>query len=139
MLAMMIRFLCLSAACRTTSLPVKLVDTDSTVFSRIVLTPRAAAMCITRSDCSVNLLTRALSRISPWWISTLLCKWAMLDSWPVERLSRITGVSPCAIRASQRCEPMKPAPPVRNTRMGQSYVFFLYPLGQTGLTAVTFF
>ena len=44
----------------------------------------------------------------------------MFESWPVERLSRITGVSPWASRASHRCEPMKPAPPVRNTRMGQS-------------------
>ena len=117
---MMIRLLCFRAACKTTSDPVKLVETDSTVFSRIVFTPRAAAMCRTRSDCSVSLLTSAASRISPWWISTLSWMWAMLDSWPVERLSRIIGVSPWASRASHRCEPMKPAPPVRNTRMGQS-------------------
>ena len=117
---MMMRLLCLRAACKTTSLPVKLVETDSTVFSRIVLTPKAAAMWRTRSDCSVSVLTSAASRMSPWCISILFWMWAMLESWPVERLSRITGVSPWAMRASQRCEPMKPAPPVRNTRMGQS-------------------
>ena len=41
---MMMRFLYLVAALRTTSDPVKLTDTDSIVFSRMVLTPRAAAM-----------------------------------------------------------------------------------------------
>ena len=37
-------FFSLVAAVRTTSEPVKLVETDSIGFSRIVLTPRAAAM-----------------------------------------------------------------------------------------------
>jgi len=41
---MMIRLFNLVAAFRTTSEPVKFVETDSIGFSRIVLTPRAAAM-----------------------------------------------------------------------------------------------
>ena len=41
---MMMRFLYLVAALRTTSEPVKFTDTDSIVFSKMVLTPRAAAM-----------------------------------------------------------------------------------------------
>ena len=41
---MMIRLFSLVAAFKTTSEPVKLIETDSIGFSRIVLTPRAAAM-----------------------------------------------------------------------------------------------
>ena len=41
---MIMRLSNLVAAVRTTSDPVKLVETDSIGFSRIVLTPRAAAM-----------------------------------------------------------------------------------------------
>jgi len=37
---------------------------------------------------------------------------------PVERLSRIMTLSPRAMRASARCEPMKPAPPVMKARIG---------------------
>lgn len=37
---------------------------------------------------------------------------SMLDLFPVDKLSRTTTSSPCAIRASERCEPMNPAPPV---------------------------
>jgi hypothetical protein len=43
-LAMMMRLFSLVAAVRTTSEPVKLVETDSIGFSKIVLTPRAAAI-----------------------------------------------------------------------------------------------
>ena len=41
---MMMRFLNFVAACKTTSDPVKLTETDSIVFSRMVFTPRAAAI-----------------------------------------------------------------------------------------------
>ena len=113
----MMRFLYLVAALRTTSDPVKLTDTDSIVFSRMVLTPRAAAICRTRSDFSTRDSTSAWSRISPWWISSWSLMWAILAADPVERLSRMLTWSPRAIRASARWEPIKPAPPVINTRM----------------------
>jgi len=41
---------------------------------------------------------------------------------PVDMLSRIVTVSPRAIRASARCEPMKPAPPVMNARIETVYL-----------------
>src|SRR5262245_61249630 len=41
----------------------------------------------------------------------------MLSSLPVERSSRTSTSSPRSRRASARCDPMKPAPPVINTRM----------------------
>ena len=63
---MRIRFWCFKAALSTTSLPVKLVDTDSTVDCKIVLTPSAAAMCRTRSDFDTNFSTNDVSLMSPW-------------------------------------------------------------------------
>ena len=66
---MMMRLLSLVAAFSTTSEPVKFVDTDSIGLSKIVFTPRAAAMCKTRSAGAINFSTRSTSRISPWWIS----------------------------------------------------------------------
>src|SRR5215469_18916689 len=42
---------------------------------------------------------------------------AKLASFPVNRLSRQSTEWPSAIKASQRCEPRKPAPPVTTARM----------------------
>ena len=47
--------------------------------------------------------------------------WAILAADPVERLSKMVTWSPRAIRASARWEPIKPAPPVINTRMRRVY------------------
>src|SRR5262245_36260367 len=41
----------------------------------------------------------------------------MLSGEPVMKLSAHTTVQPCSRRNSQRCEPMKPAPPGMRTRM----------------------
>jgi len=43
-------------------------------------------------------------------------RWAMLPLDPVLKLSRILTSSPLATSTSQRWEPIKPAPPVINTR-----------------------
>jgi hypothetical protein len=40
---------------------------------------------------------------------------------PVDRLSRIVTLSPRAMRASARCEPIKPAPPVMRTCITSVY------------------
>src|SRR5258705_12218228 len=42
--------------------------------------------------------------------------WAILSALPVRRLSMHTTSQPLSRRRSQRCEPMKPAPPVTSTR-----------------------
>src|SRR5579859_4610008 len=44
-------------------------------------------------------------------------RWAMLRRLPVSRLSTQTTWWPSASSASQRCEPMKPAPPVTKIRI----------------------
>lgn len=41
---------------------------------------------------------------------------------PVDRLSRMVTLSPRAIRASAKCEPMNPAPPVINARIRRVYL-----------------
>ena len=46
--------------------------------------------------------------------------WAILAADPVDMLSRIDTWWPSLSKASQRCEPMNPAPPVMKTRMGRS-------------------
>ena len=86
---MMMRLFNLVAAFKTTSEPVKLIETDSIGFSKIVFTPSAAAMCKTRSAGAINFSTSAASRISPWWISIWSLMWSMLASDPVDMLSRI--------------------------------------------------
>src|SRR5579859_456498 len=44
-------------------------------------------------------------------------RWAMLRRLPVSRLSTHTTWWPSASSASQRCEPINPAPPVTKTRI----------------------
>ena len=50
----------------------------------------------------------------------------MFSSEPVDRLSRIVTLSPRAMRASARLEPMNPAPPVMKARMGLSLSFSFF-------------
>src|SRR4030095_9573945 len=44
-------------------------------------------------------------------------RWAMFSSRPVDRSSRTATSSPRSRRASARCDPMKPAPPVIRARI----------------------
>ena len=62
---MMMRLLNLAAAFNTTSLPVMLVDIDSRGDSRIVLTPRAAAICRTKSASFVSFSIKSMFLMSP--------------------------------------------------------------------------
>src|SRR5262245_33931177 len=59
-----------------------------------------------------SLLTVSMKYSKP--CRSLRC--AMLSIDPVDRLSRIRTSWPCASRASERWEPMKPAPPVTRAR-----------------------
>src|ERR1700679_887100 len=47
----------------------------------------------------------------------------MLRREPVKKLSRQRTSAPCAIKRSQRWEPIKPAPPVTNTRLSTDIYF----------------
>jgi len=96
------RLLNLVAAWRTISEPLKFRSMDSSVCSMMFLTPRAAAIWKTMSDCSTNFSTSALSRISPSWTSIFPCRCAMFLADPVLMLSRIVTSSPRAIQASAR-------------------------------------
>ena len=96
------RLLCLVAALRTTSDPLKLRSMDSMVCFMMFLTPRAAAMWKMVSESFTSLSTSSLSRISPSWMVIFPWRWLMLFREPVLILSRIVTVSPRAMRASAR-------------------------------------
>src|ERR1700694_5812061 len=55
-------------------------------------------------------------------------RWRMLRRLPVDRSSRAVTSSPCRIKLSTTCEPMKPAPPVTSTRMSGGLCFRAGPL-----------
>ena len=93
---MMIRLLKFAAALRTTSLPVMLVLIDSSGDSRIVFTPKAAAICRTRSASLVRDSTSSMFLISPSTVVVLPSRCAILVFDPVEKLSRIVTWSPAA-------------------------------------------
>ena len=110
-----------AAAINTTSLPVKFVEIDSIGDSKIVETPSAAAICKTTSAPATAFSITATSRISPIMVSIFASRWAMLVREPVLRLSKMVTLSPRPTRASQRWEPINPAPPVINTRIPKPY------------------
>jgi len=99
---MMRRLLYLVAAWRTISEPLKFRSMDSSVCSMMFLTPRAAAIWKTVSDCSTNFSTSALSRMSPSWTSIFSCRCAIFLAEPVLMLSRMVTASPRATQASAR-------------------------------------
>src|SRR5438067_8311121 len=111
-------FFFLLACFNTASVPCTLVSIVWTGCSTISFTPTAAAKWKTTS-------LRSMSSASSGSLFTVSMKYskparpfrcAMLSIDPVERLSRMRTSCPWSSSASERCEPMKPAPPVINAR-----------------------
>src|SRR6267142_5095199 len=111
-------FFFLFACFSTTSVPCTLVSIVWTGCSTISLTPTAAARWKTTSLRSISsassgsLLTVSMKYSKP----DRPFKRAMLSIDPVDRSSRISTSWPWSSNASDRWDPMKPAPPVINAR-----------------------
>src|SRR3954447_10814289 len=92
-------------------------------------TARWAARWNTTSTSSTALVTTALSATSP---SISSAPGGTFSRYPVERSSSTRVGCPSATRRSARLEPMKPAPPVTSTFMGQAATPF-----RSGASATT--
>ncbi|MOA34271.1 hypothetical protein D3C78_1556370 [compost metagenome] len=87
----------------------KLLWWVATGSSTEACTDATAARCATAWQPLTASRRRAASATSPSNSSTAAGRFSRL---PVDRLSSTRTLKPCASKASARCEPMKPAPPV---------------------------
>src|SRR3954463_10506861 len=121
--AMTTSFFFLFACFSTTSVPCTFVSIVYTGCSTISLTPTAAAKWKTTSLRSISsassgsLFTVSMKYSKPG--RPLRCEMLSID--PVDRLSRISTSCPFSSNASERWEPMNPAPPVINARTRLSF------------------
>src|SRR5439155_12291554 len=101
----------------TFSVPWMFVTSVCTGSSTISRTPTAAARWKTTSQrCTSSFTTDDFSTESTIrWKSRRSRRCATFRSEPVERSSRTKTSQPCSSSSSDRCEPMKPAPPVIRT------------------------
>jgi hypothetical protein len=109
-----VSFFFLAALERTISVPRILVSIVRTGLSMIWKTPTDAARWMTTSAWSMSSAASEVLKI----VSTvrrkrgLALSSATLSTAPVERSSRTRTSCPSARSLSERCDPMKPAPPV---------------------------
>src|SRR6266446_6970898 len=112
---------CSASASSRTAVPNEFADVYSASSYIDCPTPTRAARCTTESTPSSARPTASASRTSPGTSSTSLLRYTGRTASPctcgISESSARTR-SPRASRASARCEPMKPAPPVMRTVSG---------------------
>src|SRR3989339_232637 len=117
-------FLYRLASSNTISVPFRLVNIEVIGWSIIYFTPTAAAIWYTISHWLIRrFISVRLKIVFLWKIKDLFFRrYLMLDFLDVAKLSIAQTLKPLDKSSSQRCEPIKPVPPVTKTLLT---IFFI--------------